>query len=93
MPAEGDRSAARAKWPIFSKHDKRTLLPHEIRIQAGTLYRIRFIFSDDLREAWSKFGGLGPQMAHLSAVFHIGVTENIGEAFDYHRIARTEMQE
>ena len=89
---DSDRAAARTKWPSFPKQAERPLLPPELIIQAFTLYQLRFISASDLCRAWPKFGGLGPQLARLSAVLHIGVAENVGDAMENRRIARTRLQ-
>ena len=64
LPLDSDHSAALAKWIGFSKQAKRTAAPQELSIQAFTLYHLRFAIAADLCQAWSKFGGIGPQLSH-----------------------------
>ena len=86
IPADSGRVNARKRWLGFSKQAKRSLSPQELTIQAFTLYRWRFLFAADLCQAWLNFGGLGPQLAHLSTVLHLGITETVGAALAYHRL-------
>ena len=86
MPPECDHTASRTKWAAYSKKGKRALLPNEFGIQTFTLYPLRFISAADLCSALAKFGGLSPQLSHLSAVLHIGITESVGKALSYHMI-------
>ena len=88
-----DHTPARTKWVAYSEKSKRSLLPQELSIQAFALYRTRFIFAADLCSDWSKLGGLGPQLAHLSAVLHIGITESVGAALSYRRISGAKLQD
>lgn len=67
--------------------------PQEMSILAFTLYHIRFILASDMCNLSHRFGGLGPKIAHLATVLHIGVTVNVGKATAYHRIVCTKMQE
>ena len=61
MPADNDHVAARTRWRGFSKQAKRSLSPQELTTQAFTLYPIRFLFSADLCQAWTSFGGNWPK--------------------------------
>ena len=92
MPADSDHTSARTIWDAYAKQDKRSFLPQELSIQALTLYQLRFVFSADFCSDWSKFGGLGPQIAHLSTVLHIGIAESVGTALAYHRIVGTNLK-
>ena len=92
MPSDSDHISARKKWLGFLKHAKRSLAPQELAIQAFALYRLRFVFAADLRQDWSKFGGLGPQLAHLSTVLHLGIAESVGNSLSYHRLVGQKLQ-
>ena len=93
MPAGADHTAARTKWVTYSKQAKRSVIPKEPSIRDCTLYRLRFIFAADCCQDWAKCGGLGPKLTHLSTVLHIGITESVGAALSYRRIANAELQE
>ena len=93
MPSDCDHTSARTKWVAYSKQAKRSLLPQELSIQDFTLYKMRFVAASDLCREWAEFGCLGPHLAHLSTVLHIGITESVGTALSYHRIVGGKMQE
>ena len=93
MPADSDHTAAKTKWAGYAKQARRPILPKELIAQSFSLYHLRLIFAVDLCQAFSKFGGVGPQLAHLSTARHIGITESVGEALSYHRIAGARLQE
>ena len=93
MPSDSDHDNARKRWAHYAKQAKRSLEPQELTIQAFTLYHMRFLFAADLCRAFSKFGGLGPQLAHLSTVLHLGITESVGTALAYHRLIGKKLQE
>ena len=86
MPPDADHTSARTKWVAYSIQDKRSVLPRELSIRSFTLYQLRFVFAADLCAAWSKFGGPGPQLSHISTVLHIGIAESAGTALPYRRI-------
>ena len=67
--------------------------PRDLSIQAFSLYRMRFVFSADLRKAWRACGCLGPQLPHFSTVLHISVTESVGSALPYRRLVNLKIQE
>ena len=69
MPADSDHSTARSRWTGYAKQAKRTASPQEMKIQAFSLYHMRFLFAADLCQAFQSFGGLGPQLSHYSTVF------------------------
>ena len=85
--------SARQRWLGFPKQAKRSLSPKTLTIQAFTLYRLRFLFAADLCQAWLKFGGLGPQLAHLPTVRHLGITETVGTSLAYRRLVGQNLQE
>ena len=76
-----------------SKQALRTLIPHDLTIQAFTLYRMRFAFSADLCKPWRTFGGLGCQLSHFATVLHISITESVGAALSYRRLVNLKLQE
>ena len=93
MPADADHCSDRSRWLTFSKQAKRTPLPQDLSTQAFSPYRLRFALAADLCKAWHVFGGLGPQLSHLSTVLHISVTESVGAALSYRRLVAQKLQE
>ena len=93
MPADSDHATAKTKWVGYSKQSKRSILPQELGTQDFAMYHLRFIFAADLCQAFSKFGGVGPQLAHLPKKLHIGIAESVGASMSYHRIAGAKLQE
>ena len=93
LPSDSEHSSARKWWVANSKQAKRSLSPQEMTIQAFALYHLRFLFAADLCQAFSIFGGLGPQLSHFSTVLHLGVTESVGTALAYHRLVGLKLQE
>ena len=92
MPSDEDHTSTRTKWVTYSEQAKRSVLPQEISAQDFTMYRLRVVFASDLCSAWAMFVGLGPRLAHLSAVLHIGITESVGTALSYRRIFGAQLQ-
>ena len=92
-PIDTDRKTARTRRIGYSEQARRTLIPQEMSIQAFSLYSLRFVISADLCKAWSSFGGLGPQLSHLSTVLHLAIAESVGPAFPYHRLVANKLQE
>ena len=93
VPIDTDHKAARTRWIGYSEQARRTLLPQELSIQAFSLYQIRFVLSADLCKAWSCLGGLGPQLSHLSTIWHLAITETVGTALAYRRLVPNKLQE
>ena len=52
-----------------------------------------FLFASDLCQAWLKFGGLVPQLAHLSTVLHLSIAETVGASHAYRRLVSQKLQE
>ena len=78
---------------VIPKQARRSLIPQELSIRAFTLYHLRFAIASDLCKAWSTFGGLGPQLSHLSTILHLAITESVGVALAYHRLVSTKLTE
>ena len=57
--------------------------PQQVSLQSWILYMIRFIFTSDLRGAWSSLGGISAKFSHLSLVLHLAVTETADYAIAY----------
>ena len=93
LPPTTDHSAARTSWIDFSKQARRTTSPQELNIQSFDLYQIRFLFAADLCKAFDSFGGLAPQLAHLSIVLNLSITDSVGVALAYRRVVSTRLQE
>ena len=64
----------------------------QISLQAWLLYTLRFIFTGDLTDSWSQFGGLQAQFSHLSIVLHLAVTETASFAMAYDHELRQKIQ-
>ena len=93
IPPDSDHAAARARRLGFAKQAKRPLAPQELSIQAFALYQLRFLIASDLFQSFATFGGLAPQLAHLSTAIHLPITESVGSALAYHRTLGTKLQE
>ena len=93
IPLDTGRKTARTRWMGFSKQARRSLIPQELSIRAFSRYRLRFVVSAALCSAWRSFGGLCPQLYHFPTVLHISITESVGAAISYHRMANLKLQE
>ena len=92
MPDTADRNLAMTNWKSYSK-GRKTTIPLEMSIQSFLLFQLRFVFAADLCMAWSPFGGLAPQLSHLSIVLNLSVTESVGVAMLYHSALMTKLSE
>ena len=93
IPPDSDHSTARTRWLGHAKQAKRPTAPQELSIQCFALYQLRFLIAADLCQAFSTFGGIAPQLAHLSTVLHISITDSVGTALAYRRILASKLQE
>ena len=57
------------------------------------MYRLRFLIAADLRKSFRPFGGLGPQLSHLSTALHLAIAESVGAALSYRRLVCLKLQE
>ena len=57
--------------------------PHHVSLQSWVLYMIRFIFTGDLSDVWSSFGGISSQLSHWSIALRQAVTETASFAIAY----------
>ena len=82
VPLQSHERAAKY-WRENIQHKKTKDDPQQTSLQAWFLYTLRFIFTGDLSDAWSAFGGLSSQLSHLSIVLHLATTETASYAISY----------
>ena len=85
MPDTADHNQAMANWKAYAKNRKTGQPTIELSIQRFLLSQLRFILDVDLRQAWLPFGGLAPQLPHLSIVLNLSAVESVGVSPQYHR--------
>ena len=83
MPDKTDHVTSLEGWKRNSKQAKRRVLPHEIPIQAWSMYRIRFLLAAESCQAFSAFGGVCAQFNRLSAVPNLAVTDGASLGLAY----------
>ena len=86
MSEPSDHLAAQAQWERYAKSSKKAQLPLELSIQSFLLYQLRFVLAADLCSARQGFGGIGPQLPHLSIALNLAVLETVGIAISYRNI-------
>ena len=64
----------------------------DISIAQYMLYRVRFVLSDDLAEAWGDFGGSMALTNLIALVTDMGITDLPGISITYDRRARHQVQ-
>ena len=88
-----EHTAALAGWRAGKEKKKKALRPQSLPLNAWALYRMRFIFTADIRGAWSTFGGIAAQFNHLSIVLHLATVENIPSALLYDSVLSAHLEE
>ena len=91
MPLQSHKPAARYFRETVARTARES--SRQVSLRAWILYFLMFSLTCGLCNAWKVFGGLSAQLAHLSIVLHLGVTENAAFAITYdcemrHRLQR-----
>ena len=67
-PDTADHDQAIPSWKAYAKNRKTGQPALELSIQSFLLFQLRFVVAADICAAWLPFGGLAPQLSHLSIV-------------------------
>ena len=67
-PDTTDHDQAISGWKAYAKNRKTGQAALELSIQSFLLFQLRFILAADVCQAWLPFGGLAPQLSHLSII-------------------------
>ena len=86
-----DRATAMAKWNSNNQAPKPGARPRSFHTWA--MYRLRFIITADLCDAWLPFGGLSAQLNNLSTLLHLATVESISVALAHDTILSAHLEE
>ena len=91
--ASSDHSAAIGKWWSNTRIAKREIFPHDVPIQAWSLYQLRFLLTAEMMGALGFFGGLPAGLDHLAIVSNMATTDSAAVAMVYGRLAKQHLEE
>ena len=93
LPPSADHSESRTSWVSLPRQAIRASSPKELSIRSFPLYILRFVYAAELRGALDTLGGIALQIAHLSKILNLSITESAGDALLYRLILAGNLQE
>ena len=80
---------ALAAWKAKNRGSRK----QSISFQMWLRHHMRFIFADEMCNAWAPFGGLASQLNHVAVLLSLATLENAGFAMKYHDLLVTTLSE
>ena len=90
-----EHTNALAKWEFgrATAGQAKAARPQPLPLNAWVLYRVRFMFTSDICEAWRSFGGIPAQFNNRSIISHLTSTENIDSSLLYDSLLSARLEE